>query len=517
MDVGQQGPSSQRLDSAGFGEHRIHARGATLMKQSLTVSALVLLVILGLACATPTTPQTPAPVPTPPPNLAATIEALAAIVESPPTTTPVPPEQPPPTPIPTETPSPTATMPPAPTATPTPTLTPTPFPTAIPTPIPTATRRPTRTPIPTRTPTPIPDPSAPIYGPASGYIVHQPDDEFLEVFRGPGVAKNVMIEATFKNPYPTSKGDWNYGFLLAQRKVNFYHWMRIRSDGTWDHSYRPGPDADRVTLRQESPPSIDTTPQGKNRIRLVIIGEDGWLYINNQFQGNLSLGAVDFDRVQLVLGDEVAGQSTRFDGFAIWKWDSSLAALPVATPVPSAQVPYVPIYGPASGEIRHEIQKPVNLFEVFRGATIEGDKMVEATFYNPFSTSEGRWNYGIFLRNSGRGVYHWLNIDSSGRWNHSITLGEEQEFRMDARWETISHFDGTSGGKNTLRLVVIEDSVWVYINGRFHGNTNLSAIPGDGPVTLVVNDLQEGTTRFENFAIWKWHPSLQELPKPDDD
>ena len=72
--------------------------------------------------------------------------------------------------------------------------------------------------------------------------------------------------------------------------------------------------------------------------------------------------------------------------------------------------------------------------------------------------------------------------------------------------------DGTTGGKNTLRLVIIEDAVWVFINGKFQGNTSLSGITGSAPVTLVVYDELDGVTRFEGFTVWKWHSSLQELP-----
>lgn len=386
--------------------------------------------------------------------------------------------------------------------------------------MPTATPRPTPTPRPTYTPTPTPDPSAPSYGPIGGSIAHEPDDGFLEVFQGPSIAKSVMLEATFHNPYPISKGRWNYGFFLQEERVSFYHWVRIRSTGTWEHSYRHGTDKSLVTLRQESPSSIDTTPDGKNRMRLIVIGDEGWLYINGQFQGNLSLGAVDFDRVRLVVNEEVAGESTRFEGFAVWKWDSSLAALPTATatPAPISWVPYVPIHGPVSGNIVHDIQKPTNSFAIFRGPTIDEDIMVDVTFYNPYPISEGSWNYGFIRLGPEPNVYDWLYISSNEQWTRKVRFGDEEgDYTLAFGDSRIPNLDRTPGGKNKLRMVIVEGRAYIFINGRFQNDQNLTQLPDLPTIALVVNDKQEGVTRFEDFAVWKWHPSLQELPKPDDD
>lgn len=140
-----------------------------------------------------------------------------------------------------------------------------------------------------------------------------------------------MVEVTFFNPYPRSEGSWDYGFLLRNAKSNFYYWIRIQSKGAWAHSMRLGNEERRLDLRSEVAFNVDSTPEGKNQLRVIVIGDEGWVYINGKFQGNINLSALtDVGPISLVIGDqnEKEGEATRFEDFTIWKWHSSLARLP---------------------------------------------------------------------------------------------------------------------------------------------------------------------------------------------
>ena len=341
-------------------------------------------------------------------------------------------------------------------------------------------------------------------------MAHDPEDGFVEVFKGPLLRGDVMMEATFLNPAIESEERWTHGFLLRGEGRNYFHAIFIERSGTWRHSYRRGLDDKWTTLQQDVTSAIDTNPDGVNQLRLIIVGDRGWLYINEQPQGTLDLSAVSFNQALLALTNEVADGITAFQDFTVWTWHPSLAELPSETPTPSPDVPYTPIYGPAHGSILHELEYPTNSFELFRGPTVEEDVMVEATFHNPYPTSDGSWNYGFLLRNVKTNVYHWIHMTESS-WVHKSRFAEDRG-TLEV-WNTRSaDIDKTTGGKNTLRLVIIEDAVWVFINGKFQGNTSLSGITGASPATLVVNDELDGVTRFEGFTVWKWHPSLQELP-----
>ena len=326
-----------------------------------------------------------------------------------------------------------------------------------------------------------------------------------------------MIEATFVNPDLDDNERWEHGILLRGNAANEFHMIYIRGNGSWTQHYRLGAGEPDATLHQEVFSGIDKTPGGKNRLRLVAIGNQGWLFINNQPQGQLDLSAVAFDRANLTLNMEFAEAVTRFENFTVWKWHPSLAALPMETTpaanvgTPGADLPYVPVYGPASGAIIHEIQRPSNFFELFGGPEVEEDIMVEATFRNPYSTREGSWNYGILIEHGERNAYNWIYL-SPGRWIHEWRPGED-DFTQTVWDRRSTNIDVTTGGKNQLRLVVIEGSVTIFINGEYAGNTTFHRLPDAFQVSIVVNDQQEGTTRFEGFTVWKWHPSLQELPE----
>ena len=326
-----------------------------------------------------------------------------------------------------------------------------------------------------------------------------------------------MVEATFLNPDLADNERWEHGFLLRGNPANDFHMIYIRAEGSWRHQYRLGKGEPSATLRQEVFAGIDKTPGGKNRLRLVLTGDQGWLFINNQPQGQLDLSAVEFDWASLVLNTEVEGAVTNFENFTVWKWHPSLQALPKETPHSTAagtttpDLPYVPVYGPASGTIIHEIQRPTNSFEIFSGPQIEGDLMVEATFNNPDSSESVDWNYGFLLRNPGGNQYHWIYLTPS-RWVHKWRANEDN-YTHDIRDNRSFHIDGTAGGKNTVRLVIIGDSVNIFINGEYEATSNLIGITDVAPVKLVVNDEWEGSTHFEGFTVWKWHPSLQELPE----
>lgn len=303
-----------------------------MLKTLASVLALLILA-LALACTAPvpTLIPSPTPVPTATPDIPATVAARAAAI---PTATPYPTATPWPTatPRPTATPYPTATPRPThtlyPTPTPRPTHTPYP-PTVLPTatPYPRATRYPTSTPYPTPTATPLPPLKYPrhllLFGPESGVIDHEPNDGFVEEFRGLYTGEDALVEATIYNPYASRNSNWEHGFLLRNSGGNYLHWVSIDSDGDWWHFHRLGESKslDRTIKRSSD---INTAPGGKNHLAVVLIGATGRLYINGKFQSNLDFSAITGDGwIKVFTDDDLAG-STRFEDFTVWRWDGEL-------------------------------------------------------------------------------------------------------------------------------------------------------------------------------------------------
>ena len=477
----------------------------------------------------PTATPLPTQEPTPTPNIDATVEArLTATVAAMPTDTPVPADTPTPTPtpLPTATPMPTPT--PTPTARPTAVPTPTRFPTWTPRPI--ATSRPTATPRPTSTQLPPLkfDRDLLIFGPDSGTIQHEQGNRFLEQHSGPLTSEDVIVEATFYNPYPSGEIDWEHGFLLRDgSQANYLHWVSIDSGGNWTYFYRLG-ELTALEFKREPSSDINVETRGANALRVVMIGPNGWVYINGNYQGRLDLSGITEGGGINAFVDDSAGGQTKFEDFTVWKWDSSLASQlpeiansPTPTPGPTVN-PSVPLFGPENGSIAHA---PDNGYLEISDALVQsGDVMIEVTFDNPYAPNESHWNYGIFFDSAQSNAYHWIYIDSRRDWNHWRRSGDEG-YTLPGRVDRVHGIDVSEEGSNSLRLIVIGDTGWLYVNETFVGNVTFSLgnISNPDRIGLVIDDdpgdgrryKRGDKTVFKDFTIWKWHHSLFDLPKDD--
>ncbi|MFH1560125.1 MAG: S1C family serine protease [Chloroflexota bacterium] len=160
------------------------------------------------------------------------------------------------------------------------------------------------------------------YGPTDGIMEHD-NDGFIKVHRTQVNLSDAVIEARFFNPYSTSIGSWDYGFLIRRSDSNVFHSVGLRSNGYWYHNERTGPvELDRDMASQWSS-IIDRSASGSNHLRLIAIGNDGWLFINDSFVGKLRLGDVvqpgDVTATTgYYEGNEIVGQSTRFEDLVVW-------------------------------------------------------------------------------------------------------------------------------------------------------------------------------------------------------
>ena len=159
------------------------------------------------------------------------------------------------------------------------------------------------------------------YGPENGAVEHK-DDGLINGFSSPISMSDGVIEATFSNPYPTRDGSWSVGFLLRSPDIEEFHAVLIRSNGKWYHRLRAG-DADSTRfIAEEHSERVLTRANGSNRVRVVAIGEDGWLFVNGAFVAKLDLsdGAKIGDVVAVgkyFTRDGIPGRYTRFADFTI--------------------------------------------------------------------------------------------------------------------------------------------------------------------------------------------------------
>ena len=361
-------------------------------------------------------------------------------------------------------------------------------------------------------------------------MVHEPDDEFLESEEGPGADGDLLIEATFLNPYGSDSRYWEHGFLLMNGPArNHQYWLSMDSDGYWETFHRLG-DTGAIARYSEETDDIDRRLGGKNLLQVVIIGDRGWVYINGKLQGGLDLSAdTGGNGTTIFVDDEYAGE-TRYEDFTVWRWGPKMASgfsevdpnvTPIPTPTPD---PKTPIFGPVSGAIQHDSED--GYLEVFDGPNIEGDVMVEVTFRNPFAPNESHWNYGILFDSLIPETYHRIQISSvfGGGYNHLRRGGRDDEVRG---WlsEDLPGLKLQKNDQNHLRLIILGNSGHLYVNDRRVGilNFDLGNVQSPDEINLVISDRDNnrykygrgGETRFEDFTVWKWHPSLFDLPDDD--
>ena len=180
------------------------------------------------------------------------------------------------------------------------------------------------------------DPLTPVLGPAKGTIPHQPDDgrsETSEEFEHSG---DVMIEVTFENPYPLNESHWIYGLDLRSSTGDFRR-IYLSSRKSWRHSYYSAEKEQHGGGRWQEAPGVDVSEGGENHLRLITIGDTGWLYVNNQFIAKIQFNPGNLpntDEIRLVAVDDgkdlnyKEGDVTRYRDFTIWKWRPDLFELP---------------------------------------------------------------------------------------------------------------------------------------------------------------------------------------------
>ena len=355
----------------------------------------------------------------------------------------------------------------------------------------------------------------------------------MELYHALDAPGDILIEAVFVNPYPDPELKWEHGFLFKYRGSSSFYSTTLESTEDWEHYARMG---ERGVIGFWDGPlsEINTESGGENLLQVALVRGVGWTYINGNFAGSFP---VDLNTggsgVRFIVDDDHEG-TTEFKDVAIWKWDSSMyphfpevnpnyvpppTPTPTITPTPN---PVIPFFGPVSDVIFHD--EADGKIERYRGPDIGGDVMIDVTVVVPFEPRESNWNLGIQFRNDRPGSFHLVEVGSifGGSFNHWRRSGSGEEWRG-PRVEDVVGMNLQKGDKNRIQLIVRGNSGYLYINNRRAGilDFDLGDIPTPNRIYLVVIDRDSqgfeyskgGHTKFEDFTVWNWHPSLFDLPK----
>ena len=470
----------------------------------------------------PTSTPVPTPTPTSTPTPAPTITPTPTPTDTP---TPTPTNTPTPTPTNTPTPTPTNTPTPTPTNTPTsaPTNTPTPAPTNTPTPAPTNTPTPT----PTNTPTPIPGDALSVAD-----VVESVRAGVVRIAGTSGSGSGFVVDS---DGYILT----NEHVIAGQDRLTivFDDGARLRARVVAYDSAR-----DIALLKVDTTLSLIALPlaeevrEGEDVVALGypldlrdrMTATRGIVSAFRTFRG---VAYVQTDAATnpgnsggplMNLSGEVVGMNTSvrreiqgrdFDaqgiGYAI-KFDvlssrleilkSGVSSGPTSTPTPRATAPRA-AFGPVSGSLEHDDDEFIPELD---SRTDIVDSVVEATFIDTHSASGRAWSNGFLIRiNSQR--FHVVGISSDRQWFHYLRKGEPEDDQLVQEGSSANIRTGQDV-ENHIRVIAFGDTGWLFVNGGYEAELDLSGLVESGSVSLTGawftgHEHPGSSTRYADFTV----------------
>ena len=237
------------------------------------------------------------------------------------------------------------------------------------------------------------------FGPISGELWHDPSNGLIESEYADVFSADMIVSATFANPYSTSSNPWDYGFMLRNSGTGSYGryiQVVVTSSGRWDVVWRQGKSHGSNEIASGTLKAFDTGAGGKNNVTVFAFGAHGLLFVNGEFISTLDFSDVTGAGSVGVItgaytGDESAGAVTRFEDFEGWLFRKE--------------------YGPASGRLEYE---PGIISEQHSDVWAQ-DLVVEAEFVNPPNSD---WSYGFVIRHPENTRLDVVGVTGNRMWFH---------------------------------------------------------------------------------------------------
>ncbi len=339
---------------------------------------------------------------------------------------------------------------------------------------------PNPTPTPTRGPTPTPGQTGD-FGPINGELWHDPSDDLIEIEYADVSIADMMVEATFVNPYSAASNDWDYGFMLRRHSTGKQIHVVLTNDRSWYLAWRETPSSDNQRLGGGTLNTFNTGAGGRNHLRVVAIKERGWLFVNGDFVSTLNLSDVTGEGDVAVMtgaftGDEVAGAVTKFENF---RGDRLTRR-----------------YGPAGGDL----EKEPGRIGVHQSGVRTRDLVAESDF---ISSPGYAWDYGFIIRNPEFNRLEVIGLTNDARWFHKTRdIG-------DSEYTDLASGHLSLGGVNppirsSLLIIAFEGDGWFFVNGRLAAKLDLRHNLDSGYVSVMGGFFSNHTKEpsFENFNVW---------------
>lgn len=158
-------------------------------------------------------------------------------------------------------------------------------------------------------------------------------------------------------------------------------------------------------------------------------------------------------------------------------------------------------FGPQSGKMDYDddskVEKQCTNVEI-------RDFVAEAVFYNPYSASFNKWNYGFLFRHTGNNTQYRVVVSSLSKWY--LYLWEDVSLGVMAEGNVPNLLTGKNDF-NTMKFVARGDIGYLYINDVLISSMNLDrrSAPGDvcaGTGFFTGSELAGYSAGYEDFAVW---------------
>ena len=341
------------------------------------------------------------------------------------------------------------------------------------------------TPFPTRPPNPTPVTVQEVgFGPIDGELWHDPSVELIKTHYARVNLSDIIVSATFINPYSASSSDWDYGFTLRDSgsgsSARFFQ-IVLTSKGRWELAWREGSDSENQHIASGTLGSFDTTEGGENILWLAAIDDRGLFFVNREFVATLDLSAIS-DRGDIAVitgayeGDEKTGAVTSFEDFQIFALRKE--------------------YGPAIGTLSKE---PGFVAEHESGVWTR-DLVAQTECGSP----PGRnWDCGFIFRVPESGRLEVVGITGGGSWFHNTRDVGDYEY-TDVADGRLSEVDAALTSSNSLILLAFEYGGLFFVNGQLVARLDLSHNQDHGGVSVMGDFFldHQGSPSFSNFNVW---------------
>ena len=340
----------------------------------------------------------------------------------------------------------------------------------------------TPTPTPTRQPTATPRPGQTAdFGPIDGELRHEPLDGFIKEQDANVSVADMMVEATFVNPYSAASNDWDYGFMLRGSVSGSFIQVVVTSDRRWYLGWRETSDAENQRLGGGTLTTFNTSSGGRNHLRVVAIEERGWLFVNGDFVSTLDLSDVTGAGDVAVMtgaftGNEVSGAVTRFENFRGDRLNKR--------------------YGPAEGKLE---KKPEGISAHWSGARTR-DLVAEAEFISPQGSD---WSYGFIIRKPEFSRLEVIGLTDTAWWFHKTRdVGDDEYTGVADGW--LSNAGISLLNRNHLLVIALEGAGWFFANDRLIAKLDLGHNLDSGGVSAAGSFFNDhtGEPSFEDFNVW---------------